>query len=148
MCKVEALLKLKRLNEAQTELAFVPKVEPYASPWPASFSQSQTRFFDMNPGAYTIFVKSQMDLALGRFDDAASAVTEALEVDPQNTEIKILKTNVELIQRAVSYSKLEKWDEAVRDYEMITEALPYDKAIAKTLSQAKLALKLHTSWVA
>lgn len=66
MCKVEALLKLQRLNEAQTALAAVPKVEPYAFPWPASFSESQTRFFDMNPGAYTIFVKSQMDLALGR----------------------------------------------------------------------------------
>lgn len=42
-----------------------------------------------------------------RFDDAAKAATKALEFDPHNTEIKILKKNVELIQRAVSYSKVK-----------------------------------------
>lgn len=60
MCKVEALLKLLRLDDAQRELIFVPKVEPF----PASFLQ--TRVFDMICEAYTNFVKSQVELALGR----------------------------------------------------------------------------------
>ncbi|VVA98676.1 unnamed protein product [Arabis nemorensis] len=36
MCKVEALLKLQQLHDAEYELALVPKVEPF----PASFSQT------------------------------------------------------------------------------------------------------------
>lgn len=60
MCKVEALMKLLRLDEAQTILALAPKIELL----PSSFTQ--IRFFDMISEAYTYFVKSQMELALGR----------------------------------------------------------------------------------
>ncbi|CDY34224.1 BnaA01g24410D [Brassica napus] len=37
--------------------------------------------------------------------------------------------------------ELEKWAEAVRDYEILHQAMPYDKVIAKSLSQAQVALK-------
>lgn len=60
MCKVEALMKLLRLDEAQTILAVSPKIELL----PSSFTQ--IRFFEMISEAYTYFVKSQMELALGR----------------------------------------------------------------------------------
>ncbi|ESQ47572.1 hypothetical protein EUTSA_v10022059mg [Eutrema salsugineum] len=136
MCKVEALLKLQQVYAAQTALANIPNVEPFL----ASFSQ--TRFFNMTCGAYIFFVKSQMDLALGRYDDAAEAAEKALELDPHSIEIKIFKKNFELIQSALSYSKTEKWAEAVRDYEILSQVLPNNKAIAKSLSQAQVALKL------
>lgn len=61
MCKVEALMKLLRLDEAQTILASAPKIEILL---PSSFTR--IRFFDMISEAYTYFVKSQMELALGR----------------------------------------------------------------------------------
>ncbi|CAG7889477.1 unnamed protein product [Brassica rapa] len=38
-------------------------------------------------------------------------------------------------------NELEKWAEAVRDYEILHQAMPYDKVIAKSLSQAQVALK-------
>ena len=62
MCKVEALLKLQRLDEAQTILASSPNMELL----PASFLK--IRFFDMISQAYIYFVKSQIELALGRLD--------------------------------------------------------------------------------
>ena len=60
MCKVEALLKLHRLDAAHSKLLEVPKVEPF----PASCSQS--RFSGMACEAYTHFVKAQVEMALGR----------------------------------------------------------------------------------
>ncbi|XP_020888803.1 TPR repeat-containing thioredoxin TTL2 [Arabidopsis lyrata subsp. lyrata] len=207
MCKVEALLKLLRLDDAQRVLECVPKVEPF----PASFSH--TRVFDMNSEAYTSFVKSQMELALGRFENAVTTAEKASEIDPKNNEVEILYKNVRLItrardrgndlyelerytearsayaeglkydpsnatllchradcffkvwmwessiedcnhallilpsytkprlQRAASYSKLERWAEAVSDYEILRKELPYDKEIAESLFHAQVALK-------
>ncbi|KAL0715278.1 hypothetical protein Bca4012_064600 [Brassica carinata] len=60
MCKVEALLKLHRLDAAQSKLLEAPKVEPF----PASCSP--TRFSGMACEAYTYFVKAQIEMALGR----------------------------------------------------------------------------------
>ncbi|CAF2153437.1 unnamed protein product [Brassica napus] len=144
MCRVEALVKLNRLGEAHAALVeAVPKLEPIAT----SFSLPQSRFFDMICRAYIFFVKSQINLALERYKDAAEDAAKALEIEPHNTEVKILKKNVELIQRALSSSKLEKWSEAVRDFEIVHQALPYDKVIAKYLSQAQVALKQSRSEV-
>ncbi|XP_010502364.1 PREDICTED: TPR repeat-containing thioredoxin TTL2-like [Camelina sativa] len=207
MCKVEALLKLLRLDDAQRELEFVPKVEPL----PVSYAQ--TRFFDMICEAYTYFVKSQMELALGRFENAVTTAEKASEMDPQNYEVETLYRNVRSItrardrgndlyeleryteassaygeglkydpsnatllchradcffkvgmwessiedcnhallilprytkprlQRAASYSKLERWAEAVSDYETLRKELPYDKQLAESLFHAQVALK-------
>ncbi|CAH8375637.1 unnamed protein product [Eruca vesicaria subsp. sativa] len=144
MCRVEALVKLSRIGEAHAALvAAVPKLEPIAT----SFSLPQTRFFDMICEAYIFFVKSQINLALERYKDAAEDAAKALEIEPHNIEIKILKKNIELIQRALSSSKLKKWAEAVRDYEIVHEAMPYDKVIAKYLSQTQVALKQSRSEV-
>ncbi|CAN8269323.1 unnamed protein product [Cochlearia groenlandica] len=207
MCKVEALLKLLRLDDAQTILPFIPKVEPF----PDSFSH--IRFLDMIGEAYTYFVKSQMELALGRFENAVTFAKKALEIDPRNIEVETLYRNVRLItkawdrgndlyeseryteassayteglrfdpsnatlfcrradcyfkvgnwessiedcnhallilpsytksllQRAASYSKLERWAEAVRDYENLRKVLCYDKEIAESFFYAQVALK-------
>ncbi|CDY20095.1 BnaA01g29070D [Brassica napus] len=207
MCKVEALLKLQRLDEAQTILASSPNMELL----PASFLK--IRFFDMISQAYIYFVKSQIELALGRFENAVTFTEKASEIDPRNSEIKALYRNVRLIvrardrgnelyeseryteaiaayteglkfdqynatllghraecffkvgfcessiedcnhallilpsytkirrQRAASYSKLERWDEAVSDYETLRKELSYDRDIAESLFHAQVALK-------
>ncbi|KAF2540306.1 hypothetical protein F2Q68_00032702 [Brassica cretica] len=207
MCKVEALLKLQRLDEAQTILASALNMELL----PASFLK--IRFFDMISQAYIYFVKSQIELALGRFENAVTFTEKASEIDPRNSEIKALYRNVRLIvrardrgnelyeseryteaiaayteglkfdqynatllghraecffkvgfwessiedcnhallilpsytkirrQRAASYSKLERWDEAVSDYETLRKELSYDREIAESLFYAQVALK-------
>ncbi|KAL0900070.1 hypothetical protein Bca101_084031 [Brassica carinata] len=207
MCKVEALMKLLRLDEAQTILAVSPKIELL----PSSFTQ--IRFFDMISEAYTYFVKSQMELALGRFENAVTFVEKASEMEPRNSEIETFYRNVRMIvrardrgnalygseryteasaayaeglkfdpynatlfghraecffkvgmwessiedcshallilpsytkarrQRAASYSKLERWAEAVSDYETLRKELSYDREVAESLFHAQVALK-------
>ncbi|CAF1934570.1 unnamed protein product [Brassica napus] len=208
MCKVEALMKLLRLDEAQTILASAPKIEILL---PSSFTR--IRFFDMISEAYTYFVKSQMELALGRFENAVTFIEKASEMEPRNGEIETLNRNVKMIvrardrgnglygseryteasaayaeglkfdpynatlfshradcffkvgmwessiedcshallilpsctkarrQRAASYSKLERWAEAVSDYEILRKELSYDREIAESLFHAQVALK-------
>ncbi|CAI9088788.1 OLC1v1023215C1 [Oldenlandia corymbosa var. corymbosa] len=46
-----------------------------------------------------------------------------------------------LLRRARSNCKLERWAEAVRDYEVVRRTHPNDKEIAESLFQAQLALK-------
>ncbi|KAG2309771.1 hypothetical protein Bca52824_029519 [Brassica carinata] len=207
MCKVEALMKLLRLDEAQTILALAPKIELL----PSSFTQ--IRFFDMISEAYTYFVKSQMELALGRFENAVTFIEKASEMEPRNSEIETFYRNVRMIvrardrgnalygseryteasaayaeglkfdpynatlfghraecffkvgmwessiedcshallilpsytkarrQRAASYSKLERWAEAVSDYETLRKELSYDREVAESLFHAQVALK-------
>ncbi|KAF8086158.1 hypothetical protein N665_0633s0010 [Sinapis alba] len=207
MCKVEALLKLLRLDEAQTILESAPNMELL----PASFLK--IRFFDMISQAYIYFVRSQIELALGRFENAVTFAEKASEMDARNREIETLYRNVRKIvrardrgnelyeseryteaitaygeglkfdpynatllghraecffkvgfwessiedcnhallvlpsytkirrQRAASYSKLERWDEAVSDYETLRKELSYDREIAESLFHAQVALK-------
>jgi hypothetical protein len=59
MCRAEALLKLHQLEDAESCLLKVPKLEPHAN-------CSQTRFFGMLSEAYPFFVQAQIEMALGR----------------------------------------------------------------------------------
>ncbi|CAN7131006.1 unnamed protein product [Brassica rapa subsp. narinosa] len=94
MCKVEALLKLHRLDAAQSKLLEAPKVEPF----PASCSQ--TRFSGMACEAYTHFVKAQIEMALGRFENAVMAAEKASQIDPRSNEVAMLHNTVTLVARA------------------------------------------------
>lgn len=60
MCRVEALLKLHHLEEAQSSLKNVPKLGSHID------SCAQTQFFGMLSEAYLTFVLAQMEMALGR----------------------------------------------------------------------------------
>ncbi|KAF5730710.1 Tetratricopetide-repeat thioredoxin-like 1 isoform 1 [Tripterygium wilfordii] len=207
MCRAEALLKLHQLEDAESSLLNIPKMELCTN------SCSQTRFFGMISEAYPYFVKAQIEMALGRFDDAVTAVEKAGQFDPRNIEVAGLLNNVRLVarsrargndlfkseryteacsaygeglridpsnsvlycnraacwfkrglwkqsiedcnqalrihpnytkallRRAASNSKLEKWADAVRDYEVLRRELPDDNGIAESLFHAQVALK-------
>lgn len=91
MCKVEALLKLHRLDDAQSKLLEVPKAEPF----PASCS-----FSGIACEAYTYFVKAQIEMALGRFENAVMAAEKASKIDPRSNEVAMLHNTVTLVARA------------------------------------------------
>ncbi|XP_038690157.1 TPR repeat-containing thioredoxin TTL1-like [Tripterygium wilfordii] len=207
MCRAEALLKLHQLEDAESSLLNIPKMELYIN------SCSQTRFFGMLSEAYPYFVRAQIEMALGRFDNAVAAVEKAGHVDPRNIEVAMLLNNVRLVaryrargndlfksdrfteacsaygegirldpsnsvlycnraacsfklglweqsiedcnqalciqpnykkallRRAASNSKLERWADAVRDYEALRRELPDDNGIAESLFHAQVALK-------
>lgn len=60
MCRTEALLKLHQIDDAESSLSNIPKLEP------STTSCSQSRFFGMLSEAYLYFVGAQIEMALGR----------------------------------------------------------------------------------
>ncbi|XP_076943052.1 TPR repeat-containing thioredoxin TTL1-like [Bidens hawaiensis] len=204
-CKSEALLKLRQLDEANLNLLNVPKFE--------ATSCSQTKFFGMLSEAYILFVRAQIDMALGRFEDATSSIEKSGQIDPRNVEVAYLLQNVRsvsrarargndlfkserlteacsaygeglrvdplnpvlfcnraacwfklgqyeksledcnqalvihrnytkaLLRRAATFSKLDRWDESVKDYEILRRELPNNNDIAESLFHAQVALK-------
>uniref|UniRef100_A0A6N2NKK8 Thioredoxin domain-containing protein n=1 Tax=Salix viminalis TaxID=40686 RepID=A0A6N2NKK8_SALVM len=206
MCRAEALLKLHQLEDSELSLSKVPKLEPYAK-------FLQTRFFGILSEAYLFLVQAQIEMALGRFENAVAAAEKAGQIDPRNVEVAVLLNNVRLVarartrgndlfkserfteacsaygeglrldpansvlycnraacwfklgslersiddcnqalriqpnytkallRRAASYSKLERWADAVRDYEVLRRELPDYNGVAESLFHAQVALK-------
>ncbi|XVF04348.1 hypothetical protein REPUB_Repub05bG0074700 [Reevesia pubescens] len=114
MCRVEALLKLHQLDDAESSLSVVPKLEPCTN------SCLQTKFFGMLSEAYLFFVRAQIEMALGRFDNAITAAEKAGQIDPRNVEVAVLLNNVRLVARARSRGndlfKSERFTEACSAY--------------------------------
>ncbi|EPS72637.1 hypothetical protein M569_02119, partial [Genlisea aurea] len=88
-CRAEALLKLHHLDDAISTLSNIP-----------ASSSTSSRIFGMVSESYISFVRSQIELSRGRFDDALVAVERAAQKDPQNAEISVLLNNVKLVGRA------------------------------------------------
>ncbi|XP_057465610.1 TPR repeat-containing thioredoxin TTL1-like isoform X1 [Actinidia eriantha] len=113
-CKVEALLKLHQLEEANSSLCNVPKFEPSAP------SCSQSKFFGMLSEAYLFLVRAQIEMAFGRFENAVTAAEKAGQIDPRNIEISVLLNNVRLVSRARARGndlfKSERFTEASSAY--------------------------------
>ncbi|CAH1433685.1 unnamed protein product [Lactuca virosa] len=207
-CKAEAFLKLHQLEDADSTLSELPKLDPFPS------SCAKVKFSGMFSEAYVLYIRAHVDMAFGRFETAVAFVDKAGLIDFGNTEVSMLIKNVKLVnrartrgkdlfnsgrfteacvaygeglkynlsnsvlycnravcwsklglweksiedcnlalnfqpnytkallRRAASYAKLERWGEAVRDYEILTKELPGDNEVAESLSRAQEALRL------
>lgn len=60
MSRVEALLKLHQIEDAESSLFSIPKLHPSTN------ASSQTKFFGMLSEAYSYFIHAQIEMALGR----------------------------------------------------------------------------------
>lgn len=102
-----------------------------------------------------------------RFTEACAAYGEGLKLDPSNSvlycnraacwfKLGMWEKSIEdcnfalriqpnytkaLLRRAASNSKLERWAEAVRDYEVLRKELPHNNEVAESLFHAQVALK-------
>ncbi|XWS33044.1 hypothetical protein CRYUN_Cryun22dG0043900 [Craigia yunnanensis] len=92
-CKAEGLLKLHQIEDADSCLSNIPKLEQYTP-------SSQTRFFGMVAEAYALFVQAQVEMALGRYENAVSAAEKAGRIDYSNMEIGMVLNNVKMVARA------------------------------------------------
>ncbi|KAL7585242.1 hypothetical protein Lser_V15G45407 [Lactuca serriola] len=207
-CKAEALLKVHRLYDADVSMSYVATFEGSCS-----LSCPQINFFGMHPEAYLLFVRAQIDMAMGRFENAVTSIEKSGQIDPRNVEIALLLQNFRsvsrarargndlfkserfteacsaygeglrfdplnpvlycnraacwfklgqmerslddcnqallihqnytkaLLRRAATYSKLDQWDESVRDYEVLRRELPNNNDVAESLFHAQIALK-------
>ncbi|KAL7000552.1 hypothetical protein U1Q18_001703 [Sarracenia purpurea var. burkii] len=120
-CKAEAFLKLHQLENADSSMSSIIKLEPYPT------SCSQTKFFGMLSEAYVLHVQAQVDMAFGRFGNAVAAAEKAGLIDYSNVEVAMLLNNVKLVTRARSRGKdlfySGKYAEASMAY---GEGLKYD----------------------
>ncbi|CAM6020557.1 unnamed protein product [Sphagnum balticum] len=200
--KAEALLKLCRPEEADTVIMSAQKVET-----------ALRKATGMPPDTNMLIVQADVDMALGRFDDAVTAAEKAFHFDPKNSEVlallrgarsvalarttgndlykagRIMEASVAygqgllsnpsnavllcnraacrsrlgqyekavedcnaaldaqphytkaLLRRAHSNYKLERWADALRDYEALKRELPGNVEVARALSEVQLAFK-------
>ncbi|GLT50245.1 hypothetical protein SLA2020_237430 [Shorea laevis] len=92
-CKAEALLKLHEIKNADSYLSSALKLK---------HPSSQTGSFGMIGEAYVLFVRAQVEMALGRFENAVSAAERAGLIDHSNVEISTLLNNVQMVAKARS----------------------------------------------
>lgn len=115
MCRAEALLKLHQIDDAESILSAIPKTESHSK------SSSQARFFGMLSEAYSFFVRAQIEMALGRFENAVAAAEKAGLIDARNIEVAVLLSNVRMVARARARGndlfKSERFTEACSAYE-------------------------------
>ncbi|PSS16467.1 Inactive TPR repeat-containing thioredoxin like [Actinidia chinensis var. chinensis] len=98
-CKAEAFLKLHQLENADSIMSSIIKIEPYPT------SCSQTKFFGMLSEAYVLYVQALVDMAFGRFENAVAAAEKTGLIDYINIEVAVLLNNVKLVTRARSRGK-------------------------------------------
>ncbi|KAL0545792.1 hypothetical protein IC582_015684 [Cucumis melo] len=114
MSRVEALLKLHQIEDAESSLFSIPKLHPSTN------SCLQTRFFGMLSEAYSHFIHAQIEMALGRFENAVTAAEKAGQIDARNVEVAVLLNNVRLVARARTRGndlfKSERYTEACSAY--------------------------------
>ncbi|KAG1346451.1 TPR repeat-containing thioredoxin TTL1 [Cocos nucifera] len=92
--RAEALLHLHQLDEADSALSSAPKFD-------ISFSSSlQTKFFGMLSDSYIYIVRAQVDMALGRFENAVAMAEKARQIDPTNTDVTAMLNSVRSVSRA------------------------------------------------
>ncbi|KAL3503133.1 hypothetical protein ACH5RR_037582 [Cinchona calisaya] len=113
-CRAEALLKLHQPDDADSSLSSISKLHMSDS------LNSQTKFFGLVSDAYLLFVRAQIELALGRFEDALSAAEKAWHIDPRNVEVSVLVSNIRMVTQARSRGnalfKSERYTEACSAY--------------------------------
>lgn len=113
-CRAESLLKLQQLDDIDSILSNIPKVEPSPN------CCSQSKFFGMLSEAYLFYVRAQIEMALGRFENAVTCAEKAGKTDPRNFEVAKLLNNVRLVARARARGndlfKSERYTEACSAY--------------------------------
>ncbi|KAJ1255004.1 hypothetical protein BS78_K301000 [Paspalum vaginatum] len=118
----EALLRLHKLEEAESTLASLLKLD---SALPSSLAAA--KLSGMLAESYIHIVRAQIDMALGRFDTAVAAAEKARDLDPGNAEVGMILNNVRLVAKARAQGndlfKASKFSDASIAY---GEGLKYD----------------------
>ncbi|XP_008783888.1 LOW QUALITY PROTEIN: TPR repeat-containing thioredoxin TTL1-like [Phoenix dactylifera] len=92
--RAESLLRLHQLEEAELAISNASKLESSSS------SCSNTKFVGMLSNSFVHFVRAQVEMALGRFENAVSAAERAKQIDPGNLEVTAMLNNVRSVAQA------------------------------------------------
>ncbi|KAG6505071.1 TPR repeat-containing thioredoxin TTL1-like [Zingiber officinale] len=91
--RAEALLNLHQFDEADSNLTR-SKIED------SIHVVSATKVFGMLSHSYFYIVKAQVDMALGRFENAVTAAEKARQIDARSVEVTTALNNIRSVARA------------------------------------------------
>ncbi|KAL6838640.1 hypothetical protein ACP4OV_031354 [Aristida adscensionis] len=94
--RAEALLQLNLIEESDVAISSASKLDYSSS------CSSETKFCGFLANAYLFYVHAQIDMSLGRVDNAVSSVDKARIIDPGNTEVVTMHNKVKAVARARS----------------------------------------------
>ncbi|KAK8937729.1 TPR repeat-containing thioredoxin TTL1 [Platanthera guangdongensis] len=147
--RAEALLHLHRLEEAESALS----------------SSRPSKFLGMLSNSYICFTQAQVEMALGRFENAMASVEKAGQIDPHNIEVSVMWNNVNSVARARSqgnqYFKLGNFADACTanseglKYDPLNPVLYCNRAACcsklgqwvKSLEDCNEALRIHPTYI-
>ncbi|KAL1191089.1 Inactive TPR repeat-containing thioredoxin TTL3 [Cardamine amara subsp. amara] len=89
-CKAEAFLRLNQIEDSDFCLSCIPRLH----------SQPQTKLFGMVAEAYVLCIQAQVDMALGRFENAVVKAERGMMLDQTNPELVSVLNNVKMVVRA------------------------------------------------
>ncbi|KAJ0986176.1 hypothetical protein J5N97_004532 [Dioscorea zingiberensis] len=92
--KAEALLHLHHLKDAESAISNASKF------FTSSPSNLQTKFIGTLTESYVYIVSAQVEMALGRFDNAVNMAEKAKQIDPRNIELTMILSNVRSVAKA------------------------------------------------
>jgi len=156
--KAEALLPLNLLDEADSAISSASKLD-----YPFSCS-SDTKYCGLLANAYILYVHAQVDMALGRFDHAVSAIDKAKIKDPGNIQVVTMHNRVKAVARARSLGNelynSRKFQEACLAYGEGLKQNPTNKVLycnraacwfklgqwEKSIEDCNEALKIHPNY--
>ncbi|GAB2278050.1 hypothetical protein Dimus_012748 [Dionaea muscipula] len=118
-CRAECHLKLLKLEDAEGILELMEK----DTPTPGCCSDG--RFFGMLSKAYPSYVRAQIDLACGRFADAAATAQKAAGIDPKNAELTSFVSKV----KAVTIAR-NRGNDLVKSNRLTEACAAYDEGLA------------------
>ncbi|KAL6848859.1 hypothetical protein ACP4OV_021442 [Aristida adscensionis] len=90
----EALLRLQKLEEADSTISSLLKLDSASSP------SMPTKLSGMAADSYVHIVQAQVNMAFGRFDSAVALAEKAMLIDPGNSEVGMILNNVRLVAQA------------------------------------------------
>ncbi|KAJ6677995.1 hypothetical protein OIU85_008566 [Salix viminalis] len=121
--QAEALIKLHRHQEADEALQKGPNFDVDAC----------TKFFGPIGNANLLMVRAQVDMAIGRFDDALATAQRATRLDPNNREANSVLKKAKAVAAARSNGnqlfKAAKFYEACNAYSEGLEHDPYNSVL-------------------
>ncbi|WOL03166.1 hypothetical protein Cni_G11886 [Canna indica] len=91
--KAEALLRLHQVEEADSVLSTLPKFEKLCL---------DTKCFGMQPDSYIFIIRAQVEMVLGRLENAVEFAEKAKRMDCRNIEVTMILNNVRSVARARS----------------------------------------------
>ncbi|KFK37110.1 hypothetical protein AALP_AA4G214100 [Arabis alpina] len=96
-CKAEAFLRLNQIEDSDFCISCIPRMDHQHHHYN---SKQQAKLFGMVVEAYVLCIQAQVDMALGRFENAVVKAERAVTLDKTNSEVVSVLNSVKMVVKA------------------------------------------------